>query len=469
MVHKFTENFKSNVHSQNGEDGLLREILSRLHMKTGHAVEAGANDGDHLSNTANLLKQGWSGFMIEADEGLYQKCAARWSAYPDVKSYHERLGPHNINRFVGDCCDVLSLDTDSSNDYDCFEAMTARPKVVIIEINSSIQPWEDGGKTSYRVMVSLAMAKDYFLLCHVGNLIFIRNDFRSYFPEAKYDPLSDSDRYFKTDWLLKRGHCTMLAIGNYGRFMNQGYQIASIIGIAARNGLEPVFRRWMNLDHRDRFGSGEDVDLMKYFVNRLPSVPPDVQWNPERPVEWGYHDVRLGPGNWNLSGHFQSTRYFAHCLDTVKHYFRMVDEPPLNDYCAIHVRLGDYDDAYHPRLDLRYYLPAIELMARDRETQKFLVFSDDIPTVREMFGKLAFRRGVTIEYSEGRDYIQDFKLMKRCRDFIIGNSTYSSMPAVLGDAPDKRVIAPRPWFGPKYTVITGEDIYEDDWTVINWK
>jgi hypothetical protein len=31
------------------------------------------------------------------------------------------------------------------------------------------------------------------------------------------------------------------------------------------------------------------------------------------------------------------------------------------------------------------------------------------------------------------------------------------------------VIAPRPWFGPRYTPITGEDIYSEGWEVINWQ
>jgi hypothetical protein len=59
--------------------------------------------------------------------------------------------------------------------------------------------------------------------------------------------------------------------------------------------------------------------------------------------------------------------------------------------------------------------------------------------------------------------------MKACRHFIIGNSSYSAMAAILGEAPDKKVIAPAPWFGPKYTDIKGDDIYCSDWTVINYE
>lgn len=255
------------------------------------------------------------------------------------------------------------------------------------------------------------------------------------------------------------GFLTMLSIGHYGRAANMFYQVAGVLGIARRNNLEPVFPKLINHDHRDRFGSTEDCDLYKYFVNELPGIPEGIQWNPERPQAWGYHDINLPPGNWNISGHFQSARYFNHCLDTVQHYFRMKDEPPVNDYVGIHVRLTDYSNeaGWHPRMTREdYYAPAMSLFPG----AKFLVFSDDVPSCKKMFGS-------DVEYSE-QDYIGDFKLLKRCKSFIIGNSSYSAMAAILGEHPEKKVIAPRPWFGPA-AGISGEDIYGSDWQVISWQ
>lgn len=253
-----------------------------------------------------------------------------------------------------------------------------------------------------------------------------------------------------------KGYLTNLSIGNYGRFANGAYQAAAVVGIARRNGLTPVFPLWQNTWHRDAFGSTEDIDIYNHLVNPLPPIPEGMTFQ-GRQVDWGYYDLELPSGNWNISGHFQSTRYFEHCLDEVRWYFTMKDERAQNDYTAVHVRLGDYDNAYHPRLDMRYYAPAMAQFPG----AKFLVFSDDIGAAMEMFGP-------NVEYARG-NYIEDFKLMKRCRNFIIGNSSYSAMAAVLGDHPEKRVIAPRPWFGPSYTQITGEDIYDKGWTVINWQ
>lgn len=253
------------------------------------------------------------------------------------------------------------------------------------------------------------------------------------------------------------GYITMKAIGNYGRFANGAYQVAGVIGIARRNGLTPVFPLWRNEWHKEAFGSTEDVDIFRHLVNPLPAIPEGVIFS-ERVVDWGYYDLDLPPGNWNLSGHFQSTRYFSHCLDEVKWQLKMKDEPPQNDYVAVHVRLGDYDNHYHPRLTMDYYAPAMAQFLG----AKFLVFSDDIDEAKNLFG-------ASVEYFEGRDYLEDFKLLKKCRSFIIGNSSFSALAAVLGEHPEKRVVAPRPWFGKAYTSITGEDIYESDWTVINYK
>lgn len=259
-----------------------------------------------------------------------------------------------------------------------------------------------------------------------------------------------------------KGYCTNTSIGSYGRFANGGFQVAAVLGIARRNGLIPVYPLWQNKDHRDRFGSSEDVDIFRHLVNPLPEIPEGVTFN-DREVGWGYYDIDLPHGNWNLSGHFQSAKYFSHCIEEARWQLRMKDEPPQNDRVAIHVRLGDYDDRYHPRLGMDYYGPAMAQFPG----AKFLVFSDDLLAAQQMALEM-LNLSTDIVYATG-NYIEDFALMKRCKSFIIGNSSYSAMAAILGEHPEKRVVAPRPWFGSAYTSIDGEDIYGEDWTVIDWR
>ena len=51
-----TAEHATNVHSQNGEDGVIAEILDRLPELDRWCVEFGAWDGVHLSNTRHLIE-----------------------------------------------------------------------------------------------------------------------------------------------------------------------------------------------------------------------------------------------------------------------------------------------------------------------------------------------------------------------------------------------------------------------------
>lgn len=247
---------------------------------------------------------------------------------------------------------------------------------------------------------------------------------------------------------------TFSQLGKLGRFGNQLFQIAGVIGIATKSNQNFVFPRFINHDHKDRFGSSEDVELFKFFEHELPRVPP-IGFE-SRYISWGYHDVYLPVGNWDLSGHFQSENYFKHCTDLVRYYLRMKDEYPQNDYTAVHVRLGDYDDKYHPRLNMDYYGEAMKRM-----NGKFLVFSDDLEAAKNMFGS-------DVEFYDS-DYIDSFKMMKSCKSFITGNSSFSAMAAWLGESNDKQIIMPRKWFGeawgPVHTTMAN-DIYFNQAIVI---
>jgi hypothetical protein len=201
----FLNTYASNTHSQNGEDGILAESVARLGLQSGHAVEIGGNDGHWMSNTRLLLESGWSGLFVEADYGLYLKSKANWANNPRVRSQCARVDERNINIFVGERCDLLSLDTDGS-DYLIFAGLNAKPKIVIMEIDSGIPPNVQGfnsdGAAGYFSGVELGLEKGYFLLCHTGNLVFIKEEYKHLFPEVKSrHPLNDSEYYFNRAWL----------------------------------------------------------------------------------------------------------------------------------------------------------------------------------------------------------------------------------------------------------------------------
>jgi hypothetical protein len=187
--------FEMNVHSQNGEDGVIREILRRLQITDDASrwcVEFGAWDGVYLSNTFALVERGWNAIYIEGDVEKFQDLLG-------TAAKHPRIVPLNqfVSRNKGDAhCldqllqgtpipqdfDLLSIDIDSY-DLEIWETLSHyQPKIVVIEINSSVPPgivWRHSPRTpenTFSATQNVALQKSYTLVCHTGNCIYVRND-----------------------------------------------------------------------------------------------------------------------------------------------------------------------------------------------------------------------------------------------------------------------------------------------------
>ena len=188
--------YRKNVYSQNGEDGVLEEIFKRINVASSNnekwCVEFGAWDGKHLSNTFHLVEQGWNAVYIEGDKEKYQDLLETVKQYPKIKPINAMVGfeesdSDNLNNLLSgtkipEDFDLLSIDIDSF-DLAVWQCFVGKPKVVIIEINSSIEPgilqWHDGifcQGNSFSSTIKVAEDKGYMLVCHTGNLIFLRKD-----------------------------------------------------------------------------------------------------------------------------------------------------------------------------------------------------------------------------------------------------------------------------------------------------
>jgi len=228
--------------------------------------------------------------------------------------------------------------------------------------------------------------------------------------------------------------------GGLGRFGNQLWTIAGVIGTAIKSGQPYAFPKWLNQDNA-LFGGTVD-DMNEFFVTQLPALPEGLSFQ-DLGYFWGWRDLHLPTGNWNIDAHMQSPKFFEHCIDVIREQFRMKDEFTPVDGVALHLRFGDYIDdpnAHHPVCSKEYYSEAVKHFP----DYKISVFSDDMAKAMEWLPQDNYRY-----YFPRRDkgYIHDFKFMKAHKHFITANSSFSSMAAMLGEAPDKIVVQPSRWFG----------------------
>lgn len=267
---------------------------------------------------------------------------------------------------------------------------------------------------------------------------------------------------------------TFTKLGRYGRAGNQMFQVASTIGIAEKHGYDYAFPYWQNWDHKfppegAKFSAyDEDIDMQSYFKNPLPLL--DLQTMAaqlvNKQVDWGYHDVVLPSGNWDLTGHMQSEKYFAHCRPLIKHVFEWSDKAkdgPIvrhGEWACIQFRRGDYvpQTDYHPVIGPDYYKKAISMLPSGT---KLLVFPENNEAeAREIIGDNAEYVPTDIHYMT-RMYMASL-----CSHFILPNSTYMWFPAWLCDNPEKIVTVPAGWFGPSAGGLPANDIVAYGWKVI---
>ena len=236
-------------------------------------------------------------------------------------------------------------------------------------------------------------------------------------------------------------------LGRYGRIGNGMFQIAGTIGIAERMGYNYGFPDWMNHDHKERFGFSEDIDIQKWFKNRLPEVKPG-DYTPFN-IKWGYHVVSP-PDHSDLKGHMQSEKYFLHCQEKIRHYFEFANKTKPRNAISVHYRGGDYGGDYHPRCSPDYYRQALEKLPN----LDVLIFSDSPDEAKRVIGK-----GAVVQ---GNHSMVDMELMSRCSHHIIANSTFSWWAAWLSGG---KVIAPARWFG-SAARLYWQDIYCNQWEVL---
>lgn len=174
-------------YSQNGEDGIIEAIFTKIRPTNKYVVEFGVEDGMQC-NARHLIKnKGWKGLLMDGQ-----------TPKPGMDVKQEFITAENVEQLfakygVPEQFDILSIDVDGV-DYWIWKAITRyRPRVVIMEYNACIPalpprtvPYKSDfawDKTDYYgaslgAMEKLAIQKGYTLIAtdkHGVNAFFVED------------------------------------------------------------------------------------------------------------------------------------------------------------------------------------------------------------------------------------------------------------------------------------------------------
>jgi hypothetical protein len=130
------EGFERKVHSQNGEDGVLEAIFAAIGVTNRYFVEFGCEDATEC-NTAYLLEQGWQGLLMDPAGMSRNTRATVRQEFVTAENIDFLLRKYGVPEEF----DLLSIDIDG-NDYWVWQAITHRPRVVVVEYNAHVPPGE---------------------------------------------------------------------------------------------------------------------------------------------------------------------------------------------------------------------------------------------------------------------------------------------------------------------------------------
>lgn len=232
--------------------------------------------------------------------------------------------------------------------------------------------------------------------------------------------------------------------------------IAATLSLAKRNGVEARFPEW------------------KHGVERLFSKPllqldgREARSIYQEPV-FHYMPIPYSPGMM-LVGYFQSEKYFDKQLvqeafqpnkNIQEHLDKLNKSFNIDNAVSIHVRRGDYLKLgdHHPVTSVEYYIAAVEQFPG----REIAIFSDDPNWCEQVLCQALVPYCTDVGVIRGADETIDLYAMARCKDHIIANSTFSWWSAFLGVNPERRIIAPKQWFGPAYANLNTDDLIPEGW------
>jgi len=163
-----------------------------------------------------------------------------------------------------------------------------------------------------------------------------------------------------------------------------------------------------------------------------------------------YREDKLGKYNFFV-GYWQDIKlisenkdFLIQCLSKNKSINEGLNNKPKISETLLHVRRGDYL-IMKEELKIDYYKKAIEKASKQITGFEFNIFTDDIDWVKK---HKIFNSAKNINYSSNskKDTINTFSEMLKHNNFIISNSTFSLIPAILKENETSKIFTPFPWY-----------------------
>jgi hypothetical protein len=130
--------------SQNGEDGIIAEIVRRIGDGSRFFIEFGVHaDQGNCLVLADIMR--WSGLLIDGNHGVVDALEQKYGSNPHVAVRHAHINTANIDRILSEAGvpeepDILSIDIDGNDFWVWAAVASVRPRVVIIEYNGLLDP-----------------------------------------------------------------------------------------------------------------------------------------------------------------------------------------------------------------------------------------------------------------------------------------------------------------------------------------
>ena len=269
---------------------------------------------------------------------------------------------------------------------------------------------------------------------------------------------------------------TFKRLGHYGRLGNQMFQYAALLGIADKVGVSAGidYKNAINAKTVNRVTGPGHLGLLEVFPhitaeNSDGMTPEFVVNEPKFEFEQKMFGI---PDNSDLSGYFQTEKYFDHIKPQIRieyqfnvgsigaalEHIRIASDEGKVPVTCMHVRRGDYLNLpqYHPICPRSYYIQAYE----DFCEGNVVVVSDDIEWVRDNW---ELPNAYYVEENSNQEV--DMCIIARSDHCIIANSSFSWWGAWLNEKGGS-VVAPSTWFGPKYAHYNLIDLYPEGWKVL---